>query len=74
MGHLSSLGLIGCKSMPPLIRTYVPPLLVQRCNGIGAGLGYLEVGWVAHAIIPSVSLWPHYHAEDMHGSLNANNA
>jgi hypothetical protein len=26
-----------------------PPLLVQRCNGTAAGLGYLEAGWFVHA-------------------------
>jgi hypothetical protein len=27
---------------------FKPPLLVKRCNGSTAGLGYLEVGWIAH--------------------------
>jgi hypothetical protein len=28
------------------------PLLVRRCNSTAAGLGYLEVGWVAHEKFP----------------------
>jgi hypothetical protein len=33
----------------PSILVQMPPLLVQRCNGTTAGLGYLEVGWDSHA-------------------------
>jgi hypothetical protein len=32
--------------------TEKPPPLVQRCNGIIAGQGYLEVGLGCHLIIP----------------------
>jgi hypothetical protein len=28
------------------------PLLEQRCNGTPGGLGYLEVSWIVHAILP----------------------
>ncbi len=31
---------------------YKPPLLVQRCNGTTAGLGYLEVVWIVCANLP----------------------
>ncbi len=31
---------------------YKPPLLVQRCNGTVAGLGYLEVVWIVLANLP----------------------
>jgi hypothetical protein len=43
----STEGISAAASQPTL-----PPLLVQRCNGTTARLGYLEVHWVAHAKIP----------------------
>ncbi len=35
-----------------LVGNAVPPLLVQRCNGPTAGLGYLEVYVICHANLP----------------------
>jgi hypothetical protein len=37
---------------PPLTYfSYLPPLLVQRCNGTTAGLGYLEVSELSTEIL-----------------------
>ncbi len=39
-----------------------PHLLVLGCNGTTAGLGYLKIGWNAHAQISyeALNLWPHF--------------